>query len=115
MVRWLTQFQPICRQRCPPPAGRLDPLFPRPWRIPGAAPDQKAGPDTGKKSKEFDNHALDQIAARLVSLNSRLAISHDSVIQRFIYKFVNPDNGKVVQQYPQQMTLDSSACDGGGL
>jgi uncharacterized FlaG/YvyC family protein len=80
---------------------------PAPVSVPGITPSQKPESDTGKKSKEFDNHALDQIAARLVALDSRLAISHDSVIQRFIYKFVNPNNGKVVQQYPQQMTLDS--------
>ena len=60
-----------------------------------------------QKNKEFDNKALDKIAARLVSLDSRLAISRDDVIQRFIYKFVNPDSGKVIQQYPEQMTLDT--------
>ena len=59
------------------------------------------------KSKTFDNKSLDQIASRLVALDSRLAISRDDVIQRFIYKFVNPDNGKVIQQYPGQMTLES--------
>lgn len=41
------------------------------------------------------------------TLNSRLAISRDNVIQRFIYKFVNPNSGKVVQQFPQKMTLDT--------
>ncbi|MFZ1991043.1 MAG: flagellar protein FlaG [Alphaproteobacteria bacterium] len=69
-------------------------------------PGQKSTADQ-TKSKEFDNKALDKIASRLVALDSRLAISRDDVIQRFIYKFVNPDSGKVVQQYPQQMTLDS--------
>ena len=59
------------------------------------------------KSREFNNHSLDKIAARLVALDSRLAISRDDVIQRFIYKFVNPDSGKVVDQYPQPMTLDT--------
>lgn len=77
-----------------------------PAPVQSVAPGQKTGPDPAK-GKEFDNHALDQIAARLVALNSRLSISHDSVIQQFIYKFVNPDNGKVLQQYPQQMTLDT--------
>lgn len=71
-----------------------------------ALPGQKSATDQ-PKNKEFDNKALDKIAARLVSLDSRLAISRDDVIQRFIYKFVNPDNGKVIQQYPEQMTLDT--------
>ena len=81
------------------------PALPGQSAAPPVLPGQKdAG---GGKSKEFDNKALDQIASRLVALDSRLAISRDEVIQRFIYKFVNPDNGKVVQQYPGQMTLDS--------
>ncbi len=66
----------------------------------------QATPDS-KKSKEFGDHALDQIASRLVTADSRLAISRDDVIQRFIYKFVNPNDGKVVKQYPQKMTLNT--------
>jgi len=75
-------------------------------------PGQKTGSESGagsgqSRNKEFDNKALDQIAARLVDFDSRLAISRDTVIQRFIYKFVNPNNGQVLHQYPQPMTLDS--------
>ena len=60
-----------------------------------------------KKNADLSDKALDQIASRLMTPESRLAISRDSVVQRFIYKFVNPDNGKVVQQYPQKMTLNT--------
>ena len=81
-----------------------------------AAPASQAPPVTApngqttsdeKKDAELSDKALDQIASRLMTPESRLAISRDSVVQRFIYKFVNPDNGKVLQQYPQKMTLNT--------
>jgi uncharacterized FlaG/YvyC family protein len=88
-----------------PSAGAPD-LAPAPQTASEPALPGQAGPD-GRRSTELSDQTLDQIAARLVALDSRLAISHDSVIERFIYKFVNPNNGKVLQQYPQKMTLNT--------
>ena len=59
------------------------------------------------KNSSFDNSELDKIAGRLVTPDSRLAISHDNVIERFIYKFVDKSNGSVLRQYPAPMVVDS--------
>ena len=77
----------------------------------GTAPPQGAGPRppdqrTGEAGS-FDEQTLDKIAARLVTLDSRLAISQDDFIRRFIYKFVDTGNGDVIRQYPHEKVVES--------
>ena len=67
-----------------------------------------SGPPSSRSADSpFDNKSLDKIASRLVSPDSRLAISQDNVIQRFIYKFVDKSNGNVIRQYPQPAVVES--------
>jgi uncharacterized FlaG/YvyC family protein len=76
-----------------------------------AATPESAQPKAPEKRKgepgAFDNKTLDKIAARLVTPDSRLAISQDDFIRRFIYKFVNVDNGDVIRQYPHERVVET--------
>src|SRR5262245_59300269 len=68
---------------------------------------QARAQDGSKADNNFDNKALDKIAQRLVTPDSRLAISEDNFIRRFIYKFVDKTNGDVIRQYPHPRVVES--------
>ena len=75
-------------------------------QITNASP-QNSSDERKTSDRSFDDKALDKIAQRLVTPDSRLAISQDESIRRFIYKFVNKSNGDVIRQYPHPRVLES--------
>lgn len=68
----------------------------------GPAPFTLRGDHNGEAAK-----ALQKMLSPLIPADAHLAISQDEFISRFIYKFIDPNNGKTLRQYPQSMVVQS--------
>lgn len=94
--------------------GNIDPIAPALSAGPAAKPKEAAPPaptaapppaDAVQKDAAFDEQMLDRIAQRLIKRDPGLAIERDDVVRRYIYRFFDSEDGKLVRQFPVEKVL----------
>jgi uncharacterized FlaG/YvyC family protein len=60
-----------------------------------------------RKDDAYNERVLDQMALRLVKRDPGLAIEKDDVLERYVYQFLDRDDGKLVRQFPAAQILET--------
>lgn len=69
-----------------------------------AAPDRR---ERGADEKAIDERTLDRMALRLVKRDPGLAIEHDEVVRRYVYRFLDAESGDQIRQFPADKVLET--------
>jgi flagellar protein FlaG len=73
----------------------------------GAAPDGAAAPAGGRRDLVREIEMIERMRRSLdAASKSRLLIDRDERGGQFIYKFMNPETGETVRQWPPERYLD---------